>query len=85
MSLLVVGALQSPFSPAYAALGLIWATTLLAVDVRRPREGVALVLLLLLVLVVPPGLDPTVQVVQSMIQTALLLGASIWLIIRKRR
>ena len=85
MSLLVLAALQSPFSPAYATLGLIWATTLLAVDVRRSRDGIALVFLLLLILVVPPGLDPAVQVVRSMIQTALLVGASIWLIVRKPR
>lgn len=85
MSLLVLAALQSPFSPAYATIGLLWATTLLAVEVRRARDAVALVLLWLLVLFVPPGLSPVIQVVQSMMQTALILGVSVWLILRSPR
>jgi hypothetical protein len=82
MSLLVLAAMQSPFSPAYATIGLLWATTLLAVDVRRAREGIALALLWVLVLVVPPGLSPALRVVLSMMQTALILGVSAWLIVR---
>jgi hypothetical protein len=85
MSLLVLAALQSPFSPAYATIALLWATTLLAAEVRRAREAIALVLLWLLVLVVPPVLSPAARAIQSMVQTALILGVSVWLIVRVPR
>ena len=44
MALLALAALQSPFAPAYVTIGLLWATTLLSVEVRSVRGGFSLVL-----------------------------------------
>jgi hypothetical protein len=85
MSLLVLAALQSPFSAGYATIGLLWATTLLAVEVRGAPGGVGLVALWLLILLVPPGLSMEVRVVQSMAQTALIIAVSAWLVVRAPR
>lgn len=85
MALLVLAALQSPFSPGYATFGLLWATTLLAVEVRSLRGGLGLVAIWLLILVVPPGLRPAVLAIQSMVQTAVITGVCVWLIIRRAR
>ena len=85
MSLLVLSALQSPFCPAYATLGLLWATTLLAVEVRRLLGAMGLIALWLMILVVPPWLSVEVRVVQSMVQTAVILGVCGWLVARAPR
>lgn len=85
MSLLTLSALQSPFSPAYAALGLLWATTLLATEVRGWLRGSGLVALWLLILIVPPGLSMEARAIQSMGQTGLLIAACAWLILRAPR
>lgn len=85
MALLVLAALQSPFAPGYVTIGLLWATTLLAVEVRSRRGGIGLVLLWLIVLVVPPGLRPATLAVQSMVQTAVTIAFSVWLIVRRPR
>lgn len=85
MALLVLAALQSPFAPGYVMIGLLWATTLLAVEVHRARDGLGLVLLWLLMLFVPPGLRPVTLAVQSMVQTVAIIGVSVWLIVRRPR
>lgn len=85
MSLLVLSALQSPFCPAYATLGLLWATTLLAVEVRNLLAGIGLVSLWLLILLVPPWLSVEVRVVQSMVQTAVIVAVCGWLTVRAPR
>lgn len=82
MALLVLAALQSPFSPAYAILPLLWATTLLAVEVRRWWQAVALITFWPAVLFVPPGMPVAQQVVLSMVHTALTLGVAGWLAVR---
>ena len=85
MALLVLAAMQSPFSPAYATIGLLWATTLLAVEVRRPWQAVVLIALWPAILLVPPGLPVAGQAVLSMAQTALTIGVSVWLVVRAPR
>ena len=85
MALLVLAALQSPFAPGYVMIALLWATTLLAVEVRSARGGFGLVLLWLLFLAVPPGLRPATLAVQSMVQTVAIIGVSVWLIVRRPR
>lgn len=82
MALLVLGAMQSPFSPAYAAIGLLWATTLLSVEVRRWWQAVGLVVLWPLILIVPSSLELAEKSVLSMAQTALTVGLSAWLALR---
>lgn len=82
MALLVLAALRSPFCPAYAALGLLWATTLLAVDVRGPLGATGLGVLWLLILVVPPWLPPEARAVQSMVQTVVVVAVAVWLAVR---
>ncbi len=82
MALLVLAALQSPFSPAYATLALLWATTLLAVEVRRAWQAVALIVFWPALLFVPPGMPVGQQAVLSLVHTALTLGAATWLAIR---
>lgn len=82
MSLLVLGALQSPFAPGYVVIGLLWAMTLLAVEARRLRGGIGLVFLWILINVVPPGRNMVVMTLYSIAQSAVGIGVSIWLIVR---
>ncbi len=83
--LLFLAALQSPFSPAYATIGLLWATTFLAIEVRSFVQGLGLVLLWLAILVVATGMSAEVKAVQSLGQTALSLGFASWVIVRVAR
>ena len=85
MSLLVLAALHSPFAPAYATIGLLWALSLLAVEVRGRGGAVALVLLfvgLTVPLLVP---DVRLQALSSLLEFALTLGVPLWLILRRAR
>jgi hypothetical protein len=81
MSLLVLSALQSPFAPGYVIIGLLWAITLLAVEVQRAR-GVR----------DPVGLVADSHLlgswkcdragIFSIVQSAVTIGVPIWLIVR---
>ncbi len=85
MSLLVLAAMQMPFSPAYATVGLLWATTLLSVEVRRARHAIALIALWPAILFTPPGLAPAQQAALSIAQTAVTISVSAWLVLRAPR
>ena len=82
MSLLVLAALQSPFAPGYAVIALLWAITLLAVEVRTFRGGLALVLLWLGLVVVVPWSDLSVFAAHSIVQSALAVAVPVWLLFR---
>lgn len=84
MSLLVLAALQSPFSPGYASLPLLWGTTLLAARVGL-RGAIGLVLLWLLALVMVPTWSLELKAAHSMFQTAVLIVVCVWLILRVPR
>src|SRR5262249_10967395 len=79
MSLLVLAALQSPFAPGYTIIGLLWALTLLAVEVRGLREGAALALLWVVLTVAVPSAGLPLVAAQSLLQSALTLGVPVWL------
>lgn len=81
MSLLVLSALQSPFAPGYVIIGLLWAITLLAVEVQRARGAVTL-LVLWIVLTIVPHLSVSLLGIFSILQSAVTIGVPIWLIIR---
>lgn len=84
MALLVMGALQGPFAPGYAGIALLWATTLLAADVRRWQGALGLVLLTLM-LTVPPVSVPTLPMASyAVTQTLVAIGVPVWLILRPR-
>jgi hypothetical protein len=85
MSLLVLAALQSPFAPAYALIALLWAITLLAVEVRTARGGVALVLLWVGLTVVPPWPVMALYAAHSALQAMLAIAVPVWLIVRAPR
>lgn len=85
MSLLVLGALQSPFAPAYVTIGLLWAITLLAPEVRRVHHGFALALLWFLITYFPSAAGLPFKFVYATLQSALTLGVPIWLILRTTR
>lgn len=85
MSLLVLAALQSPFAPGYTLIALLWAITLLAVEVRTKRGGVALVLLCLALTAVPPWPSLALFAIHSAAQSLLALAIPIWLILRAPR
>lgn len=83
MSLLVLAALQSPFAPAYTLIALLWALTLLVVEVETVRGGIALMLLLWLgLVVVVPWSDLSLFAAHSIVQSVLAVGVPIWLIFR---
>ncbi len=84
MSLLVLAALQSPFAPGYTTIALLWATTLVAVEVRRLRGVVALVLVWISITVVPP-FGPHVLAVHALLQSAITVGVPLWLVARGAR
>ncbi len=81
MSLLVLSALQSPFAPGYVIIGLLWAITLLAVEVQRAR-GVLTLLALWLILTFLARGSVTVLGIFSIVQSAVTIGVPIWLIVR---
>lgn len=84
MSLLVLAALQSPFAPGYATIALLWATTLVAVEVRRLRGAAALVLVWISVTVVPPfGLH--LLAAHAVLQSVVTVGVPLWLVARGAR
>lgn len=85
MALLVLAALQSPFAPGYVTIGLVWAMTLLAVEVRSVPGAIGVAFLGLFILFTPPGVRPETMALQSMVQTALTIGVSAWLIVRRPR
>ena len=84
MALLVLAALQSPFCPAYATIPLLWATTLVSVEVRRAWHAIALIVLWPAILLVPP-VSPALQAVISVAHTLLTVGVSAWLVLRAPR
>lgn len=81
MGLSTLAAMQSPFSPAYATVALLWATTLLSVEVRRWRDGVLLVAVWPAILAAPSG-GGAASLATSMAQTAVIIGLSTWLVLR---
>jgi len=85
LALLTLASLQSPFAPGYSTIGLLWATTLLAVEVRRAREAVALIALWPAVLFAPLGQSLETFATISVAQTALTIGVSVWLVARRAR
>lgn len=85
MALLTLASFQSPFAPAYSTIGLLWATTLLAVEVRRAREAVAVIALWPAILFAPLGQSVETFATISMAQTALTIGVSVWLVARAPR
>ena len=85
MALLVLAALQSPFAPGYTLIALLWALTLLAVEVETVRGGIALVLLWLGLVVVVPWSDLSLFAAHSIVQSALAIGVPVWLIFRGAR
>ena len=82
MSLLVLAALQSPFAPAYTLIALLWALTLLVVEVETVHGGIALMLLWLGLVVVVPWSDLSLFAAHSIVQSVLAVGVPIWLIFR---
>ena len=84
MSVLVLAALQSPFAPLYTTIGLLWAITLLSAEVRRFRDGLALVFLWLVLTVIPP-IRLSLLVGYTLLQSAFTIGIPIWLIVRTGR
>lgn len=85
LALLSLAALQSPFSPGYATLGLLWATTLLAAEVRSVRSGLALAVPWFVVVFAPPGLSTEFRLLVSLAQTAVVVGGCAWLVARAPR
>jgi len=85
MSLLVLAALQSPFAPGYTLIALLWAITLLVVEVDTVRGGIALVLLWLGLVVVVPWSDLSLFAAHSIVQSTLAVGVPVWLIFRAAR
>jgi len=85
MSLLVLGALQSPFAPGYVQVGLLWATTLLAVEVRSLRAALGLVLLWIVINLLPPASSPNLMAIDSLLQSLLSVGVPVGLILRSVR
>lgn len=85
MSLLVLAALQSPFGPGYTLLALLWAITLLVVEVRTPRGAVALALLWIGLTVLPPWPSLRLFAAHSALQSALAVAVPVWLIARAPR
>lgn len=85
MALLTLAAMQSPFSPAYSTIALLWATTLLATEVRRTWHAIGLVALWPAILIVPQGLDLVEQSLLSIFHTGVTVGLSTWLVLRAPR
>ncbi len=79
MALLVLASLQSPFAPGYTVIGLLWAFTLLTVEISGILGGIVLVSLWI-------GLTvPMSHPLNTLLQAGVATGACIWLIVRPLR
>lgn len=85
LALLTLASFQSPFAPTYSTIGLLWATTLIAVELRRARGAVALIALWPGLLFVPLGQSLEVYSAVSITQMTLAIGVSAWLAARAPR
>lgn len=85
LSLVVLAALQSPFAPAYVAIGLLWAITLVATEVRGLGSGFFLIILWLLLTVVPPVPDQAMLAILSVFRSLFTLAVPAWIIVRAAR
>ena len=83
-SLLTLSALQSPLAPPYALFPLFWLLSIEAGEVRGLARTVGLVVLWLLVSIVPP-LSPQATVLCTLIEQFLVLGVSVFLLLRPGR
>ena len=82
---MTLASFQSPFAPTYSTIGLLWATTLIAVELRRARGAVALIALWPGLLFVPLGQSLEVYSAVSITQMTLAIGVSAWLAARAPR
>jgi hypothetical protein len=83
LAVLTLGALRSPFAPAYILFSALWLLSLWTAEVDRVREAVALVLVFLLMVVAPPVAVPPVMVSISLVNQAVLLGVVVYFLLRQ--
>lgn len=82
MVLLFFASLRSPFAPTYVAFSLLWAISLLSVEVETWRGGVGLVVLFLLLSIAPP-LAPAALSAYVMAVEGVILVFAIGLLLRR--
>ena len=82
LAVLTLGALRSPFAPGYVVFGAIWLVSLWAAEVDRARGGILLGLFYVTIVGLPLTND-TAMLSFSLVQQAALLGAMVWMIVRR--
>ena len=84
LSLLVLGAIQSPFAPGYVTIGVLWALTIRSVHVHRWRGGLALLAAWFLLTFVPEW-PLRFFTVYSVLQGSLAVAVPIGLMVQVQR
>jgi hypothetical protein len=84
LAVLTLGSLRSPFAPAYVSFPALWLLSWWAAEIERRRGVVALALVSLLMLGVPPLPDVALLLVSIVTQTVL-LAVVVWFIVRPIR
>ncbi len=82
MALLFLTALRSPFAPSYVMFALLWALTIMSVEVKTRRAATGLVCLFLAATTLPP-LSLVGQMLYVGIVEVIALGIALWLVARR--
>lgn len=83
LAVLTLGAMRSPFAPAYIAFSALWLLSLWVAEVEHKRQAVALVVVFLLMLGAPP-VNVTAMMIVSLINQTVLLGLVVWFVVRPK-
>jgi hypothetical protein len=83
LAVLTLGAMRSPFAPAYIAFSALWLLSLWTAEVERKRQAVALVVVFVLMLGAPP-VSVTAMMIVSLINQAVLLGLVVYFLLRRQ-
>jgi hypothetical protein len=82
VSLLMLSSLQSPFSPGYVMMPMLWLLTLLAAEVKSVKGTVAWAVVWMF-LAFPVPLPDGPALVMSLVQQGLMYGVIVWALMRK--
>lgn len=81
LAVLTLGALRSPFAPAYVGFSAIWLLSLWAAEVEHKRQAAALAVVFVILLGTPPG-PLLMMVIVSLIQQVTVLAVLVYFVLR---
>ena len=82
IAVLMLSSLQSPFSPGYVVMPVLWLLTLLACEVKTGK-GVLAFVLVWIAIAFPAPLPAGIDLVVSLLQQGLVFGVIVYAVLRK--